>query len=142
MPLIAWSARGSNLRTYAAGAGFMLAGLAYPPLLFGTLFVIGARLPGQKARSRFLENPLSQWLGKVSYSLYLSHWLVIKLCCQLFGLPGVALGTALAAPVAWLVWRTVEKPSIDLSRRVFRIGANSRPRLRRAEALPLHSTGA
>jgi peptidoglycan/LPS O-acetylase OafA/YrhL len=56
------------------------------------------------------------WLGRVSYSLYLSHWVIIAGCVASLGRPGVAVAAGLILPVAWLVWRYVELPSIGWSR--------------------------
>jgi len=56
------------------------------------------------------------WLGKISYSLYLSHWICIGACVAALGPFGAALGVALTFPVAWCVWRWIEMPSIKLSR--------------------------
>jgi hypothetical protein len=60
----------------------------------------------------------SIWLGKISFSLYLSHWLLLTAGISALGRPGILLGILSALPVAWLVWRFVEHPSITLSRRV------------------------
>lgn len=51
-----------------------------------------------------------QSLGAVSYSLYLTHWIVL----QTLG----PWGLLAVPPVAWAVWRWVEVPSIRWSRRV------------------------
>jgi peptidoglycan/LPS O-acetylase OafA/YrhL len=53
------------------------------------------------------------WLGRVSYSLYLSHWVVLVVA-------GPVAGALLALPVAWGLWWSVERPSIAGSRMVGR----------------------
>ena len=51
------------------------------------------------------------WLGKVSFSLYLSHDVLLRSLGPWWGL-------ALCLPVAWGLWWAVERPSIAWSRRV------------------------
>jgi peptidoglycan/LPS O-acetylase OafA/YrhL len=124
MPLIAWSGRGPVLRAAAVGAGFAVASYWFAPLLFGCLFVIGAALSAQAPKIAFFERPPVQFLGRVSYSLYLSHWLLLKATVQFLGPWFVPLAGLAAFPLAWLVWWAVEEPSIQLSRR---IGARHAP---------------
>jgi peptidoglycan/LPS O-acetylase OafA/YrhL len=57
------------------------------------------------------------WLGRISYSLYLSHWVVISACVDAFGRSGLWLAWTVVLPVGWLLWLLVERPSIKLSRR-------------------------
>ena len=61
------------------------------------------------------------WLGRVSYSLYLTHALVIAASVILLhaSLPiwaCVAIGAAVALPAAEAMHRLVEVPSRDLAR--------------------------
>jgi peptidoglycan/LPS O-acetylase OafA/YrhL len=120
MPLIAWSGRGSMLRMLGCVLVTFAAGRVFPPALFGILFILGAALSGVTFRARLLEGPVPLWLGRVSYSLYLSHWLVLKACSQAFGTPGLVLAVPLALLIAEVLCRWVEIPSIALSRRVGR----------------------
>jgi peptidoglycan/LPS O-acetylase OafA/YrhL len=74
-------------------------------------FLAGARLAGWSPRVALLEGRTCQWLGKVSFSLYLSHWPLLVAF-------GPIVGGLLCLPVAWIVWRIVERPSIAISRRL------------------------
>ena len=85
---------------------------------FGLFFIAGAFVSGRDFRVRWLETAAPQWLGTISYSLYLTHYLVLEVGRQLGGGLGTALAAVVALPVAWIVWRWVERPSIALSRRV------------------------
>ncbi len=60
------------------------------------------------------------WLGRISYSLYLSHWVVISACMDAFGPRGLWVAWVTVLPAGWLVWLLVERPSIAISRRAGR----------------------
>jgi peptidoglycan/LPS O-acetylase OafA/YrhL len=77
--------------------------------VLGTLLVIAAARAGRVA----LSAPV-QWLGGVSYPLYLWHWPLIVLVPYVFGVPvdgpvGVAV-LAASLVLAWLTTRLVERP--------------------------------
>ena len=56
--------------------------------------------------------------GRISYSLYLTHWIVIVVCN--LRIPSIAMYVQipLCLAVAQLIWMTIERPSILLSRYV------------------------
>jgi peptidoglycan/LPS O-acetylase OafA/YrhL len=59
---------------------------------------------------------LPQWLGRISYPLYLSHWIVLN------HLPGpLILRVAVAFAVAQMLTWTVERWSIEVSRHTSRL---------------------
>ena len=61
-------------------------------------FVAGAALAGRQPRSPLLESAVPQWLGQISYSLYLTHWLVLEAAGRAFG------PVACALVCRWLFW--------------------------------------
>ena len=126
MPLIAWSGRGGAARTLACMAGCIAVAVVWHPaslalrafVSYAVCFVAGAGLSRTGLRSALLEAPVPQWLGRVSYSLYLTHWLVLHALTQAFGAAGALVGAVVSFPVGWVVWRFVELPSIRASRLV------------------------
>ena len=67
-----------------------------------------------------LVNPVTRFLGRISYSIYLVHFYP---CIYLHHLnvtfPVIVAGTlAVTIPVAYLSWRFVEEPGIALGRRI------------------------
>jgi peptidoglycan/LPS O-acetylase OafA/YrhL len=121
MPLIVWIVSGSFRKMVIGSAAFALAVQAYPAISVGVFFLAGAALHRWELHNRILETWVAQWLGKISYSLYLSHWLVLTLLWRWFG-PWSAGVIALPAALilGWLVWRWIEKPSISASRQFSR----------------------
>lgn len=93
---------GDNLlfrQTGALGAALLIAGLCNLPT--------GAWL------RRGLESRLSQWLGRVSYSLYATHFPVLAVGAWLLPDPawlGAALMVLPALGAAQLVWLGIERP--------------------------------
>jgi peptidoglycan/LPS O-acetylase OafA/YrhL len=126
MPFFVWSARGGWLRSVGAmGACVALAAFWWPNslalrafLCYLVCFVIGAALSPKTLRNPLLESPLPQFLGRISYSLYLTHWLVLRNATAAWGTAGTILAVPAVFAVAWLTWIVVERPSIALSRRI------------------------
>ncbi len=133
-PLIVWAGAGPVWRAVAGCAVFVAgAHFVHWRMIYGPVFVAGALASRQAWRSAVLEQAWAQWLGQVSYSLYLTHFLVLLLFVRWFGNGGVILGFPAMLGVAWLTWWAVERPSVLLSRRV---GLRYRdPRLRAADAI-------
>lgn len=83
-----------------------------------------------KTMSLWLSGALLQFLGRISYSLYLVHgtvgWRFIALCRELMGGslgPVMALlvflgGVCISITAAWIMYRLLEVPSIAIARRV------------------------
>ncbi len=120
MPAIAWCGQGRVWRIAVGIAASILLMQINPAFFFGVFFVIGAGCARLEIKCWPLEKTLPQWLGKVSYSLYLSHWLTIKACIIVMGGIGILAAPVFIFPIAWLVWRFVEVPSIRWSRMVAR----------------------
>lgn len=87
-----------------------------------TLLVLAAAFC--RPLKQFLEAPLAQWLGAVSFSLYLVHEpIIIAVRFLTVHLPpgaGIAISLPIAFTVAALFVRLVEQPFHQLSRRVGR----------------------
>lgn len=121
MPLIVWVAAASAIRVALAivvvgTIGFVAHATVFGPVLLVTpLFIGGAYLAPLTYRSRIFESTIPQWLGRISYSLYLTHWLVLRLATQAFGVWGAIAALPVVFAVAWLVWWGVERPSIAAS---------------------------
>jgi peptidoglycan/LPS O-acetylase OafA/YrhL len=120
MPLIVWSSS-DKIRGIVCAAAAILVGLIVPQVSILCLFVIGASFSHISFRNRLLEAAIPQWLGRISYSLYLSHALVLKLFVGAFGAWGGVLAIPAALCIGWLIWWGVERPSIKLSRKIGRM---------------------
>ena len=120
MPLFVAAGRGRPVVLAAALAASALAMAAHWRLGYAGFFVLGAFLSRWAWRDRFLESPLPQALGHISYSLYLSHWILMAAARALCGPWGALYATPLAFPLAYLLWRLVEAPSIAASRALAR----------------------
>ncbi|HEY0278009.1 MAG TPA: acyltransferase family protein, partial [Solirubrobacterales bacterium] len=91
--------------------------------LAATLFIVLARYPG-RARA-FLLSAVPQYFGRVSYSLYLLHTLVILTVIHIVDPGNVALIVALMPPIlvlsivfADVSQKFIEAPSQRLGRRL------------------------
>jgi peptidoglycan/LPS O-acetylase OafA/YrhL len=88
---------------------------------------------GSAKSQKALERPGFQWLGKVSYSLYLIHPLVLMTCVYaffgIFPLPlSVALALGLSLFFSEYFYRWVERPSMEWGRK---LSETTGPALRR-----------
>jgi peptidoglycan/LPS O-acetylase OafA/YrhL len=118
MPFLVWVGRGHAWRVLAAILAWLVVLLVTkePSFVFGIFFIIGAAL----ARFHFSFKPLewqpAQWLGKISYSLYLSHCVVLAYLQRWLGPDFILPAIVLIPAVAWVLCEYVEQPSIRLSR--------------------------
>lgn len=116
MPVIALVGRGGFARLVIAMAGSVIAmELLTPHAFYAPFFFIGAWLTRFEFHLKPLETSLPQWFGRISYPLYVCHYPIIVFA----GLP-LWMSIPLAFAVAELLTRTVEKWSIQASRRAGR----------------------
>jgi peptidoglycan/LPS O-acetylase OafA/YrhL len=127
MPLIVWAGASSPARLLLSSLFLFVVALAIPQAIMLILFVGGAFLARFDFRSRLLETALPQWLGRISYSLYLSHFLVLAVAVKALGPWGGVMAVPAAFALGWLVWLFVERPSIRLSRELARIARAAAP---------------
>jgi len=96
----------------------------YPDVISGTGAVIAIGLVlGSERSAAMLCGPVIGWLGRVSYSLYLFHLpILLLLTHELHGnVPAplyLGFGVAVSLVVAEVAYRLIERPSIDLGRRL------------------------
>ena len=110
----------------ALGLGLLLLWVGREPAVSAvgsSLVILAVILPGRIRNA--LMRPAPRALGRVSYSLYLTHLLVILSAVHLLHtylpLPVIAGGAFLTAlPAAWIFHRWIEAPSNQLGRRLVR----------------------
>lgn len=66
---------------------------------------------------KILMNKFLLWLGKISFSLYLTHILVLMLLAILVGRYAIWLTPIVSLPVAALTYKYVEEPAIKIGRK-------------------------
>jgi peptidoglycan/LPS O-acetylase OafA/YrhL len=115
MPLIVW---GGKTLPRTVATCLLFAGVAHllPMAANGALFVIGSYCTKFDFDFAILRSSIPQWLGKVSYSLYLTHYIVFGVCA--YHMPSIAIYVQLpiALLVGYIVWLMVERHSITFSR--------------------------
>ena len=111
----------------------------YLYLMAAAMFIIPGLFgnQGQGLWRTFLQSPIMQFLGQISYGIFLWHLIVIELVWITFGWGEFSGPMIIALPVVvivsifagWLSWIVVERPALAWSHRVT---SNSTP--------PQHST--
>ncbi len=104
-----------------------------PERIFFSLGFVALMLGIKACPTRLLVNPVTCYLGKVSYSIYLLHFAVLRLAMNTLdtyldasqqGLPLFlllfGLTVAGAGALAWLTHRCIERPGIELGARLIR----------------------
>ncbi|MFT2721542.1 acyltransferase family protein [Deinococcus sp. A31D244] len=135
--LAAWTAARTRAQTWAlaaaALASYCYGGAVLPALGLdsnaGDLLIVPGTVltvllcAAHPAFQRPLAHPWLQFLGRVSYSLYLTHALVLLTVLHLSTLPlpwSLLLSLSLCVPVAALTYALAEQPSLTLTRRLAR----------------------
>jgi peptidoglycan/LPS O-acetylase OafA/YrhL len=112
MPVFVWVGRMSLVRlVIALVSTFLFSLLVYPYAFFALFFFAGAWLSRFEFRWSPLESRVPQWLGRISYPLYLCHVPILNF----LGLPLWA-SIPLAFGVAVVMTETLEKWSVMASR--------------------------
>lgn len=140
-PILSWAgllAIGASLYLIQDGSAGFPAPWALLPVV-GAGLVLAAGVDGEPAWQSFLRNPVSTFIGDISYSLYLVHWPVIVLLGSVidqdtyYRVAVVALSFGLAIASYYLV----EKPLRRVDRAKVR---NAAKRIRRGKYHPQQSS--
>ncbi len=115
MPAIVWGGR-SPLRVALAGAAVLVAAWCERSFTYGIFFLLGSFLSTRTFDVPLLNTKLPQWLGKVSYSLYLTHCIVMGVCDYQWPALAPYIQIPLSLLVAYLACVLIELPSIALAR--------------------------
>ena len=116
---------------WAATLALLALGMWYDPCMLAAAILLVALVPHTPAVVRaFAWRPID-WVGRISYSLYLVHVVVLFAIWRLTGSPLVAAIAfiPLSLAIAHLCYRYVELPSIALGRKL-----TSAPRIAAAPA--------
>ncbi|MDR3128333.1 MAG: acyltransferase [Bifidobacteriaceae bacterium] len=99
--------------------------IASLPILYAVLYL--------KPLDRFLSTKPLQWLGKISFALFITHWAIVanstfENWVVGFSTPSLPFSpwliVILCLLIAWLFWKFVEKPSAKLSSLMGQVSAN------------------
>ena len=98
-------------------------------ILYGAAFGIFALALANNPIKVFV-NPFTVWVGKLSYSVYLIHYGIAILLLNLISdkIPSSDLNyflvffllTGISLPISWLTYTFIEKPGIQLGKRIIR----------------------
>lgn len=111
-PFIVFSSRKAIIALVSVPVFFWLSRAVWYDFIWIPFFIVGARMSFAEIRVpriSFLRSAPLQFLGRISFSLYMTHWVVIKIM-------GPVAGLVLAVPIAMLAYVLVEKPSLQWSR--------------------------
>ena len=109
--------------------------IAFETLCASVLICLAAFGPRKLAALGPLDAEIARFYGRISYSFYLLHMIALVIATRLlpFDQPPVVRAAILfvvallmTTPAAWLMWRFVEVPFIDLGRR--RLATRAAPR--------------
>ncbi|HYE53315.1 MAG TPA: acyltransferase [Chitinophagaceae bacterium] len=129
-----------RLLPVAAGVVVLICGLLYARYgdlgvakhtLFALIFSIAlvmALLAPSSWYGAFLRNTMLTWIGVISYSLYLFHYLVLGICHHVTGQDNIGIQNrwdilvtivafAISLLLSWGIYNTLEKPMVRLGKR-------------------------
>ena len=122
-----WTLRGGPLWVFAVALVIVLSAPLAPHTDWRLIAAVTASLLLGASRlgtmGTWLAGPVSQFCGRISYSLYLFHpiigWSAQSLALRHFNQPvAFAFGVVVSIGSAWLAYVIVERPALNLSRRV------------------------
>ena len=86
----------------------------------GLILVFGNLIDSRSYSSRLLRSGFFQFFGRISYSLYLYHWLIFVLVQNYFGDRSFVFRVAVMLPLSiflgWASYRWVERPGLQFGR--------------------------
>lgn len=131
------------------GSGLLIAGLVLllPPMVaerfdFLAIIAFSFMVLSAGSHSRYAHalfgNRVAHFLGEISFSIYVLHWLVLELVFRFVHEPTALVAALMAVPfvvvpLAWATWRWVEVPGQAAGRHVV-------ARLRARDAARLSAT--
>ena len=123
LPVLVWIARWNRIATLAVATSlfvvslFMMDGI-YVSIVYFAFFAIGIACSQFELSLPDTAPPLALWLGRIGYSLFLSHWVVLTGLLMVLGRWAVLPAVPAIFVVALGVWWAIERPSIRVSRQV------------------------
>jgi peptidoglycan/LPS O-acetylase OafA/YrhL len=122
--LLPWSVF-SNLAPWTAAAGAAIFVVLSPWMAAAGAAIFLVLALGASGAKRLLQLPPIQFLGRISYSLYLIHGVILYTLLARWEpgsvsllVPTLLLTPTLSVAVAWLLYETVERRGIDVGHRM------------------------
>ncbi len=108
---VLWASGGATADAARLGARQSLWLAVATPVAFGALVLTAAG-----AGAWWADNPLARWLGKVSFGVFLFHFMVMLLLVNALGVERdfalvLPLGVAGSVAAGYLSWRLIEEPA-------------------------------
>lgn len=85
-------------------------------LLYSAVALLAGPLVATAHKVPYLKFSPLEWIGKISYSMYIWQLMVILILERLHvdGVPFVVLGVVITTIISWLSWRLIEQPFLKL----------------------------
>jgi peptidoglycan/LPS O-acetylase OafA/YrhL len=123
LPVLVWIARWNRMAALATAmllfmlSLFLMDGI-YVSVVYFAFFAVGIACSRFEISFPDPAPPLALWLGRIGYSLFLSHWVVLTGIFMVLGRWAILPAVPAIFLVAFGVWWAIERPSIRFSRRV------------------------